>query len=63
VEKSGGEEPEYAQGSLEHDTDARLFDLTASEEMRYTEPVSTLLGTGPRRRRDGTFLWLDFALD
>ncbi|KAM0324447.1 hypothetical protein ACHAQA_008229 [Verticillium albo-atrum] len=61
VEQSSDEEPELGQGSLEHYIDARVSEL--SEEMRYAESISTLVGAGLRSRGDGTFLWVDLAVD
>ncbi|KAH6686175.1 NACHT and ankyrin domain-containing protein [Plectosphaerella plurivora] len=52
---------EMYQGSLEHYIDARVSQL--AEEMGYNESVSTLIGTGLRSRGDGTFLWVDLAVD
>ncbi|KAH7362982.1 NACHT and ankyrin domain-containing protein [Plectosphaerella cucumerina] len=55
------EEVHVDQGSLEHYIDAMVSQL--AEDMGYDESISALVGAGLRSRGDGTFLWVDLAVE
>ncbi|KAK6222038.1 NACHT and Ankyrin domain-containing protein [Colletotrichum tabaci] len=55
------EETETGQGSLEHYINARVAEL--SREMGYDESVAAMVDAGLRSRGDGTFLWVNLAVD
>ncbi|TQN67862.1 Ankyrin repeat and death domain-containing protein 1B [Colletotrichum shisoi] len=60
-EQDEEEEIETSQGSLEHYINARVAEL--SQEMGYEESVSAMVDAGLRSRGDGTFLWVELAVD